>query len=231
MNVTSRKKPCRTSLLLVGISARLQTSIITDSGLLDTKLADRAATLEAASPPRLIAVEGASASLSPLPAKKGTANTPDSRSSSPAQTETVARLRQDLSKAQRTKGEQQSRLKSVMEELERLKIKSRVDAQRISEFATEKTGLVTRMRDRDEELRGKAKLLEVIVSLLASTYTHTDIILLQNVHDETVSLTLQLNMAEERSEKVQKENKELVDRWMARMSQEADAMNNASMFS
>ena len=229
--MTSRRKPCRTSLLLVGISARLQTSKITDSGLLDTKLADRAATLEAASPPRLIAVECASASPSPLPAKRGTANTAESRSSSPAQTEALARLRQDLSEAQRTKGEQQSRLKSVMEELERLKIKSRVDAQRISELATEKTGLVTRMRDRDEELKGKAKLLEVIVSLLASTYTHTDIILSQNVHDETVSLTLQLNMAEERSEKLQKENKELVDRWMARMSQEADAMNNASMFS
>ena len=53
----------------------------------------------------------------------------------------------------------------------------------------------------------------------------------QNVHDETLSLTLQLNMAEERLGKLQRENKDLVDRWMARMSQEADAMNNASRFS
>jgi hypothetical protein len=46
-----------------------------------------------------------------------------------------------------------------------------------------------------------------------------------------VSLNLQLNMAEEVTRKLQKENKDLVDRWMARMGQEADAMNNASKYS
>ena len=51
------------------------------------------------------------------------------------------------------------------------------------------------------------------------------------MHDETVSLTLQLNMAEEHSQQLRRENKELVDRWMARMGQEADAMNNESKFS
>ncbi len=38
-------------------------------------------------------------------------------------------------------------------------------------------------------------------------------------------------MAEQESEKLKRENKELVDRWMARMGEEADAMNNASKFS
>jgi hypothetical protein len=52
----------------------------------------------------------------------------------------------------------------------------------------------------------------------------------QNVQDELASLNLQLNMAEDRSSKLQRENKELVDRWMARMGQEADAMNEASRF-
>lgn len=51
------------------------------------------------------------------------------------------------------------------------------------------------------------------------------------MHDETVSLTLQFNMAEERSQQLQRENKELVDRWMARMGREADAMNDESTFS
>lgn len=37
-------------------------------------------------------------------------------------------------------------------------------------------------------------------------------------------------MAEDRSTKLQRENKELVDRWMARMGKEADAMNEASKF-
>ena len=53
----------------------------------------------------------------------------------------------------------------------------------------------------------------------------------QDVQDEMVSLNLQLNMAEETTRKLQKENKDLVDRWMARMGQEADAMNKASKYS
>jgi hypothetical protein len=37
-------------------------------------------------------------------------------------------------------------------------------------------------------------------------------------------------MAEDRSSKLQRENQELIDRWMARMGKEADAMNEASKF-
>jgi hypothetical protein len=54
---------------------------------------------------------------------------------------------------------------------------------------------------------------------------------LQSVQDELVSLNLQLNMAEEKSCRLQRENQELIDRWMARVGKEADAMNNASQFS
>lgn len=53
----------------------------------------------------------------------------------------------------------------------------------------------------------------------------------QDVQDEMLSLNLQLNMAEQRSNKLEGDNKDLVDRWMARMGQEADAMNKASKFS
>ena len=51
------------------------------------------------------------------------------------------------------------------------------------------------------------------------------------MQDELVSLNLQFNMAEERSKRLEKENRELVDRWMARMGKEADAMNDASKYS
>ena len=71
--------------------------------------------------------------------------------------------------------------------------------------------LTTKLRDRDEELKGKAKLIE-------------------NVQDEMVMLNLQLNMAEEQTEKLKAENKDLVDRWMARMGKEADRMNEANRF-
>lgn len=53
----------------------------------------------------------------------------------------------------------------------------------------------------------------------------------QDVHDENLSLTLQLNMAEEGSQNLLAENKELVDRWMTRMGKEAEDMNKAFKFS
>ena len=145
----------------------------TDLEFLDNKLADKAATLEATSSITNAAVEGVSAS--PPQAKGRTTSTADSPSSTPAQAEALARLRLDLSEAQRTKEEQQSRLKSVTEELERLKLKSKMDTQRISELAMEKAGLVTKMRDRDEELREKAKLLEVL-RILSTTLPITILI-------------------------------------------------------
>ncbi|KAF7115746.1 hypothetical protein CNMCM5793_003249 [Aspergillus hiratsukae] len=55
--------------------------------------------------------------------------------------------------------------------------------------------------------------------------------LTEDFQDELATLNLQLNMAEERSGRLQRENQELVDRWMARMGREAEAMNDASKFS
>ena len=45
-----------------------------------------------------------------------------------------------------------------------------------------------------------------------------------------MSLDLQLNMAEQQTARLKREDKDLIDRWMARMGQEADAMNEASKF-
>lgn len=53
----------------------------------------------------------------------------------------------------------------------------------------------------------------------------------QDFQDEIAALNLQVNMAEQKATKLERENKELVERWMARMGQEADAMNDASKFS
>ena len=71
--------------------------------------------------------------------------------------------------------------------------------------------LEQRLRDREEELRGKTRLLE-------------------NTQDEIVSLTLQLNMAEDRAERMKRENEDLVRRWMERMGCEAERMNLGSGF-
>ncbi|KAF4238804.1 hypothetical protein CNMCM6805_006180 [Aspergillus fumigatiaffinis] len=53
----------------------------------------------------------------------------------------------------------------------------------------------------------------------------------EDFQDELATLNLQLNMAEERSSRLQRENQELIDRWMARIGREAEAMNDASKFS
>lgn len=50
----------------------------------------------------------------------------------------------------------------------------------------------------------------------------------QEVQDEMIALNLQMAMAEKERDRVKKENKELIDRWMKRMAQEADAMNLAN---
>ncbi|MCJ1453649.1 hypothetical protein MMC28_003996 [Mycoblastus sanguinarius] len=175
-----------------------------------TKLANRTATLQAAPTAEAAKPQGTSRS-SPKPQNRG-----DSREkgapTSPTSTDTLARLRSDLGEAQRSRGLMETRLQAVTEELQKLKIQSSLDSKRISELTKERASLTTGMRDRDEELKGKAKLLE-------------------DVHDETVSLTLQLNMAEEQSQNLRNENTELISRWMQRMGQEADAMNDESKFS
>ncbi|CAK7216596.1 autophagy protein 16, interacts with Atg12p-Atg5p [Sporothrix bragantina] len=120
-----------------------------------------------------------------------------------------SQLRVDLAEALRSQGKFQSRLKAAEEELETLRSKTRNDAKSIRTLTAERNALATKVRDRDEELRGKSKLVE-------------------DVQDELIALNLQLNIAEQQRDKIKKENKDLVDRWMRRMGQEAEAMNLAN---
>jgi len=161
-----------------------------------TKLADRTATLEAGK-----AIISSTEALSTFKApSKFTEGTGD------------AQLKVNLAEALRSKGQLQTRLKTAEEELDKLKAKTATDNRLIRDLTAERNNLALKFKDRDEELKGKAKLIE-------------------DVQDEMISLNLQLNMAEQRSKKLQQENKDLVDRWMARMGKEADAMNEASKFS
>ncbi|KAI4262342.1 MAG: hypothetical protein L6R42_002487 [Xanthoria sp. 1 TBL-2021] len=173
-----------------------------------TKLADRAAAADAQKS------ENATSSPmtewpAPVQPPKGAPSKASMETSSNA--EALAQIQKDLSEAQRSRGTLQSRLQNVSDGLQKSKLQSAIDSKRLDELGTEKAALVRRLKDRDEELRGKAKLLE-------------------DVHDETVSLTLQLNMAEDQVQKLKKENEDLVERWMARMGKEANAMNEESKF-
>lgn len=123
----------------------------------------------------------------------------------------VTQLRQDLTKAQQERTELQSRLDTASRELDIIKAKSKIDTKKLNQLTVSVSQLTLKLKDRDAELKGKAKLLE-------------------DVQDEHVTLNLQLNMAEEQTQKLRKENQDLVDRWMARMGKEADRMNDESKF-
>ena len=101
------------------------------------------------------------------PTERSVVDTKDLRSNTPnvvsqgGSGDTLARARRDLSEAQKSKGLMQSRLDTISDELQKLKLQSQQDARRINELQSEKTTLSIRMKDQDEELAGKAKLLEV----------------------------------------------------------------------
>lgn len=78
----------------------------------------------------------------------------------------VAQLRLDLAEALRSKGVTEARLRSSDEELTKLKAKSKEDAHSIKTLSSERTMLVTRLKDREHELREKRKLLEVSITKL-----------------------------------------------------------------
>lgn len=70
-----------------------------------------------------------------------------------------------------------------------------------------RVNLERRGKDRVDELRGKGKFVE-------------------DIQDEMVALTLQLNMAEKDRERLKKENDELTRRWVERMEVEVGKMND-----
>jgi len=76
-----------------------------------------------------------------------------------------ARLRLELAETLRSQGQLQTRLKAAEDELETLRGRSRGDTKAIRVLTGERNALVTKVRDRDEELRGKSKLVEVSLRL------------------------------------------------------------------
>ncbi|RDL39738.1 uncharacterized protein BP5553_04078 [Venustampulla echinocandica] len=153
------------------------------------------------------------ARTSALEAEKA-ANDPAQDSKSPgsaiptAAAEGSAQEKSHLAGALRQNGQLQSRIKLAEAELVKLRTKTRTDAKLIESLSRERASLSQKVKDRDEELRGKAKLLD------------------KDVHDEVISLNLQLNMSEKNVKKLKTENKELIDRWMIHKGREAEAMNN-----
>ncbi|KAK6438179.1 autophagy protein 16, interacts with Atg12p-Atg5p [Oleoguttula sp. CCFEE 5521] len=139
--------------------------------------------------------------------------TPKARSKGKATVEseplTLTALRSDLASTQKARAALQSQLADLTTQLDNLSSQQRLSQQQLTILTKQKQDVDRKLRDRDEELRGKSKLVE-------------------QAHDEMAALGFQLSVAEVRSERLEKENKELVERWMRRMGEEAEKVNRDS---
>jgi chromosome segregation ATPase len=121
----------------------------------------------------------------------------------------TAQIRYELAEALRAKGVSDARWRAAEEELRKLRTKTKSDSTTLKRMEAERDALRTRLNDLQHEASAKRQHHE-------------------GFQDEIVALNLQLAMADKEVAKVKKENKELIDRWMKRMAQEADAMNLAN---
>ncbi|KAF2821950.1 autophagy protein 16 [Ophiobolus disseminans] len=172
-----------------------------------SKLADRTATLakqptdtteDTASTPT-----GSIKTIRPgTPKSKATTTAADVASPS-----SLAQIRSELASTQRTRGDLETKLNTINTELSTLKASDALQKQRIAQLEKVRVNLERRGKDRVDESKLKGKFVE-------------------DIQDEMVALTLQLNMAEKEKEKLQKENDDLTKRWMRKMEEEADKMNS-----
>ena len=125
--------------------------------------------------------------------------------------ELLSQLRTDLLTAQTARTSLQAELTQAQSQLATIQSIQKFSSKRLGALQTQVTTLTQRLRDLTEELRGKAKLLE-------------------DVQDENATLNLQLNVADEQAQKLRTENKELVDRWMKKVGDEAERMNERGGF-
>lgn len=116
-------------------------------------------------------------------------------------------MRSDLAATQRTRSELETKLNTATTELATLKATDSLQKQKIAQLEKVRVNLERRGKDRVDELRGKGKFVE-------------------DIQDEMVALTLQLNMAEQEKEKLKKENDDLTRRWVKKMEEEASKMND-----
>ncbi|KAI6878350.1 hypothetical protein KC363_g8574 [Hortaea werneckii] len=175
-----------------------------------TKLADRTALLEA-KPSAAVA-----SSSTPTPTGRTRTNpstdpkgSNDPGSDAPSSNDLLSGLRTDLAATQRARATLQAQVEELTASISALQTQNHASSTQIAHLSRQKADVERKLRDRDEELKGKGRLVE-------------------QAQDEMVALGLQLNVAEEQKEKLTRENQELVDRWMKRMGEEAERVNRDS---
>ncbi|WPG99862.1 Hypothetical protein R9X50_00268200 [Acrodontium crateriforme] len=180
-----------------------------------TKLADRTATLTAQTSlqPRSRRPESShSIPTSPRLSNKATSRNTSAEIDTSTLANDVSRLRVDLASTQKARSALQANLETVQLSLTQLQVQHSSTVASHGALTKQKGDLERKLRDRDEELQLKRKLVE-------------------HAQDEMVALQLELHFAEDRANKFESENKELVERWMKKKSEEAEKVNRDSKWS
>jgi chromosome segregation ATPase len=113
----------------------------------DTRLLERATALEAEKAAITLKLEPAA---SKDPAVPAIAN------------DETTQIKSDLAEALRSNGTLKSRVAAAEKELGGLRVKTKADTKLIEDLIRERAVLSQKVRDRDEELQGKAKFLVVL---------------------------------------------------------------------
>jgi len=171
-----------------------------------TQLADRKIAAEArtrALEAELATLRASTPQLQPLDSK-ARVSTPTRKPASPAPVDTgaIAQLRQQLADAQKAR----ALLEAEVAKLPGLQSSNASQARQLMTLEKEILLLKRKLGDREEEIREKQKLAG-------------------RVQDEMISMNLEVEMAEQKAAKLQKDNKELVERWMTEMGSRADSQN------
>ena len=80
---------------------------------------------------------------------------------SPDAADVERRLRSELAEALRSNGQLQTRVKAAEAEVAKLRATTKADTKIIEDLSREKVVLTRKFKDRDDEMRGKSKLLDV----------------------------------------------------------------------
>ncbi|KAK9316082.1 autophagy-related protein 16 [Lipomyces starkeyi] len=131
----------------------------------------------------------------------------------------LARIRVELESLYNNQSSSKSIIETLEAEAEKLKLyNTRIDAEydtltatRFEKLQLDKKKLESRLKTRDEEYRERNKSIQIL-------------------QDEILTYQIQLNVAEDKVNKLEKENRELVNRWMERVSREAEKLNDANAF-
>lgn len=130
----------------------------------------------------------------------------DSKAAKPQPVTSDELLRSDLAVAQRSKAGLEAEAVALRAQVSTLTLRITSATSLAAGLVRDKAALETKLRDREEEIREKRRLVE-------------------RVQDEMVGLEMEINVTGEKLLELQRENEELVRRWMETKGREAEKMN------